>query len=90
MTTADRAIGAAPDWKVTPAHRVMSVIGWAAAALALYMAVIAVVIDISMAWWVAAGLAGVAWLMSLLMPAPVPRTLITGPKNQIDTRRPVD
>jgi hypothetical protein len=89
MTTADRAIGAAPDWKVTPAYRVLIKIGWAAVSLAVYTAAVAVVIDIPAAWWVTAGLAAVALIVGVLIPAPVPRTLITGPKNHIDARQPL-
>lgn len=87
MTTADRVLGAAPDWKVTTGYRVLITVGWAAAALALYTATVAVVIGMSNAWWAAAGFAALALLAGVMMPAPVPRDLITGSRNRIDSRR---
>lgn len=89
MTTVDRVLGATPDWKVTTAYRILIKIGWAATALALYMAVIAVVTGIPGAWLVAAGLAAFGLVVGLLIPAPVPKSLITGSRNHIDARRPL-
>ena len=86
MTTVNPA--APPDWKVTPAYRVLIKVGWAAVSLALYAACVAVVVGVPQAWWGAAGMAAVALLVAVLMPAPVPRELITGGRNHIDGRRP--
>ena len=62
--------------------------GWLAVGLAVYGAAVGVVVGIDAAWWAAAGLAGFALLVGALIPAPVPRELITGGRNHIDTRRP--
>lgn len=86
MTTAEHAAGRTPDWKVTTGYRVMIKVGWAAVLLALYGAAAAVVVGIEGAWWVAAGMAAFALLIGALIPAPVPRELITGGRNRIDPR----
>ena len=88
MTTADHVAGRVPrDWKVTAGYRVLIKVGWIAVGFALYGAAVAVVVGIEEAWWMAAGMAGFALLVGVLMPAPVPRELITGGRNQIDGRR---
>jgi len=88
MTTADHLAGRAPrDWKVTAGYRVLIKVGWVAVGFALYGAAVAVVVGIEEAWWMAAGMAGFALLVGVLMPAPVPRELITGGRNHIDARR---
>jgi hypothetical protein len=87
MTTADHAAGRRPtDWKVTTGYRVLIKVGWTAVALALYGAVVAVVVGLDQGWWAAAGAAAFALLVGALMPAPVPRELITGGHNHIETR----
>ena len=89
MTTADHVAGRIPrDWKVTTGRRVLTRVGWIAVGFALYGAAVAVVIGIEEAWWMAAGMAGFALLVGVLMPAPVPRELITGGRNHIDARGP--
>ncbi|MCJ7726590.1 MAG: hypothetical protein MUP76_09430 [Acidimicrobiia bacterium] len=91
MTTADHVAGRPPlDWKVTTGYRVLIKVGWLAVALAIYGAAIALVVGIASAWWMAAGMAAFALLVGALMPAPVPRELITGGRNHIDARRPID
>ena len=88
MTTADHVAGRVPrDWKVTAGYRVLIKVGWIAVGFALYGAAVAVVVGIEEAWWMAAGMAGFALLVGVLMPAPVPRELITGGRNHIDARR---
>jgi len=88
MTTADHVAGRVPrDWKVTAGYRVLIKVGWVAVGFALYGAAVAVVVGIEEAWWMAAGMAGFALLVGVLMPAPVPRELITGGRNHIDARR---
>ena len=87
MTTADHVAGRLPrDWKVTTGYRVLIKVGWMAVGVALYGAAVAVVVGIDEAWWAAAGLAVLALLVGTLIPAPVPRELITGGRNHIDTR----
>ena len=73
-----------PDWKVTAGYRVLIKIGWALTALAIYLAGAASFLDAVAMWWVVAGLAGAAILVGLLLPEPIPRDLITGPRNRID------
>ncbi|MBU1866087.1 MAG: hypothetical protein KKE89_06700 [Actinobacteria bacterium] len=91
MTTADGAAGRPPlDWKVTAGYRVLIKVGWAAIALALYGATVAVVVGIDSAWWITAGLSAFALLVGIFMPAPVPRELIIGGRNRIDCHRPLD
>ena len=89
MTTADHVAGRLTrDWKVTTGYRVLIKVGWIAVGFSLYGAAVAVVIGIEEAWWAAAGMAGFALLVGVLIPAPVPRELITGGRNHIDARRP--
>jgi len=88
MTTAEQAAGAPlRDWKVTTGYQILIRVGWSAIGLALYGATVAVVVGIESAWWIAAGMAAVALLVGVFMPAPVPRELITGGRNRIDPRR---
>ena len=78
MTTA-----AQRDWKVTTSYRILLRIGWAIILVAIYFAATATGLDSMGVWWMVAGLAfGVMMLMAIL-PEPVPRDLITGPRNWI-------
>ena len=86
MTTAEHAAGRKPDWKVTTGYRIMIKVGWTAVLLALYGAAAAVVVGIDGAWWATAGMAAFALLVGALIPAPVPRELITGNHNRINPR----
>jgi len=71
------------DWKVSTGYRILVRVGWAAIAMAIYFATAAAVLDSVGVWWIVAGLAlGVMLLVSALT-EPVPRDLITGPKNWI-------
>ena len=88
MTTADHVAGRPRDWKVTTGYRVLIKIGWAAMVLALYGAAVAVVVGMQGAWWIAAGMAALALLVGVLIPAPVPSELITGGRNHIDPDGP--
>jgi len=91
MTTADHVAGRPlTDWKVTTGHRVLVRVGWLAIGLALYGAAVAVVVGIPEAWWVTVGMAVVALVISVVMPEPVPRELITGGRNHIDGRQNLD
>ena len=88
MTTADHLVGRPPtDWKVTTGYRVLMKVGWLAIGLALYGAAVAVVVGIPEAWWVTFGMACVALIVSVVMPEPVPREMITGGRNHIDGRK---
>lgn len=84
MTTADHVAARPRDWKVTTGYRVLIKVGWSAIVLALYGAAVAIVVGIEGAWWVTAGMAAFALLVAALIPAPVPRELITGGRNHID------
>ena len=88
MTTADHVAGRPRDWKVTTGYRVMIKLGWLSMGLALYCAAVAVFVGIESAWWITAGAAAFALLVAALMPAPVPRELITGGRNHIGGNRP--
>ena len=85
MTTNTHA--AAPDWKVTTAYRVMIKVAWGVLALSAYGAVVAVVVGITGAWWMAAGLALLAMLVVSLLPEPVPADLITEARSHLDSHR---
>jgi hypothetical protein len=73
-----------PDWKVTTGYRVLMKIGWAVTALAIYLGVAATLVGADRLWWIVAALAIVGILVGLLLPEPVPRDMITGPRNRID------
>ena len=76
-----------PDWKVTTGYRVLVKIGWGIVILATYLAGAASILDAIAVWWMVVVLALVAILTVLLLPEPVPREMITGPKNHIEARR---
>jgi ABC-type spermidine/putrescine transport system permease subunit I len=76
----------APDWKVTTGYRVMLAIGWAAVVLALYVAVVALVLGLPSAWWIAGALALTALGTVVFLPEPVPAEMIVGGRNHIDPR----
>jgi len=59
-------------------------------ALAVYGAIVALVVGAPGAWWMAAGLAVLALLVVAFLPEPVPAEMLTGRKTRIDTRRPVE
>jgi ABC-type spermidine/putrescine transport system permease subunit I len=85
VTTADRAA----DWKVTAGYRFLLKLGWAVLALAAYGVVVALILGVPGAWWMAAGLAVLALLVVGFLPEPVPSEMITGRRTRIDTRRPL-
>lgn len=76
-----------PDWKITTGYRILVKIGWAGMALAIYFGAAASILDASAIWWIVAGLAVSVILTSLLLPEPVPRDMIVGHRNHIDTRQ---
>ncbi|MCB2223306.1 MAG: hypothetical protein KQH83_03935 [Actinobacteria bacterium] len=89
MTTADHAAGRPPtDWKLTTAHRVLTKVAWAAVVVALYGAAVAVLVGMEQGWWAAVGGASFALLVGALLPEPVPRDLLVGARNHIDTGAP--
>jgi hypothetical protein len=86
VTTVDRAA----DWKVTPGYRILLEVGWGLLALAAFGCVVALVLGVAGAWWMAAGVAVVALLLVAFLPEPVPAQMLTGRRTHIDTRRPVE
>jgi ABC-type spermidine/putrescine transport system permease subunit I len=86
VTTVDRAA----DWKVTVGYRMLLRVGWGVFALAVYGAIVALVVGAPGAWWMAAGLAVLALLVVAFLPEPVPAEMLTGRRTRIDTRRPVE
>ena len=84
MTTADQGAGRPRDWKVTTGYRILIKVGWTAMILALYGTAVALVVGMRGAWWMAAGMAALALLVGIMIPAPVPREWITGGRNHID------
>lgn len=85
MTTNAHAAGR--DWKVTTGYRVMLRIAWGVLILSVYGAVIAVVVGIPGAWWMAAGLAALAMLVVAFLPEPVPADLITEARSHLEPHR---
>jgi ABC-type spermidine/putrescine transport system permease subunit I len=85
VTTVDRVT----DWKVTSGYRFLLKLGWAVLALAAYGVVVALILGVPGAWWMAAGLAVLALLVVGVLPEPVPSEMITGRRTRIDTRRPL-
>ena len=74
------------DWKITTGYRVLVKIGWGAIFLAVYLGAAASILDATAIWWIVVGLAVAVIVTSLLLPEPVPRDMITGHRNHIDTR----
>ena len=83
VTTLDRA----PDWQVTAGDRIMLALGWGALVPALYVAVVASVLGLPGAWWLAGGLAAASITTVVFLPEPVPAEMITGSHNRIDPQR---
>jgi len=86
VTTADRTA----DWKVTFGYRMALRVGWGLFALAVWGAIVALIVGAPGAWWMAAGLAVVALLVVAFLPEHVPARMLTDRSTRIDTRRPVD
>ena len=82
MTTA-----AHRDWKVTPGYRTLVRLGWALVALAVYLAGAAAILDAVVIWWAVAGLAAVAVLTGLMLPEPVPSSMLNTAKSHVEARR---
>lgn len=76
-----------PDWKVTPAHKVLIGVGWTIAMLALAFGAAAVVLDMPRLWGAVAGLAVFAMGLGLTLPEPVPGDMLTGTATRVDARR---
>ena len=68
-------------------YRILLRIGWAAIAVAIYFAAAAAVLDSIGVWWIVAGLASSVMLLMSLLPEPVPRDLIIGPRNWVDSNQ---
>ena len=81
------ATGAQRDWKVTTSYRILVRIGWATIAVAVYFATAAAVLDSIGVWWIVAGLSIGVMLLMAILPEPVPREMIVGPRNWIDSRQ---
>ena len=81
MTTAPRP---AADWKLTEGRRVLTVIGWAALIVAVYGLAAAIVVGVAAAWWMAIGAASVALVVSVALPSPVPRDLLSERHNRLE------
>ena len=75
------------DWKVTTAYRMLLRMAWGLVALAVYGGVVAVLVGVVDAWWLAAGAAGLALLVGALLPEPVPAEMLTRGRQHIDSRR---
>jgi hypothetical protein len=75
------------DWKVTTGYRVMLRIAWAVLILSVYGGAVAVVVGFRGAWWMAAGLAALAMLLTSMLPEPVPADLITEARSRLDPTR---
>jgi hypothetical protein len=88
MTTV--TVARAPDWKVTAGYRLLLRAGWGVLTLAAYGVVLGLAWGAAGAWWMAAGLALLAWLVAALLPEPVPTEMITGRRNHIDSGRPAE
>jgi len=74
------------DWKVTVGHRLLSRAAGGALLLAVYGVVSAITFGDVGGWWVAAAAALGALLLSVSIPAPIPRDLITGEERWVDWR----
>ncbi len=82
------AVERAPDWKVTAGYRLLLLAGWGTLALAVFGAALALALDAPGGWWMAAGLALLALLVTALLPEPIPTEMITGRRNHIEGERP--
>ena len=71
------------DWKVTPRYRSLLRLGWALAALAVYLTGAATILDMTAVWWMVAGVALLAILTGVMLPEPVPRSMLTGGRNRV-------
>ncbi len=80
--------GVQHDWKVTTGYRILLRIGWAVIAVAVYFATAAAVLDSIAVWWIVAGLALAVMTLTAVLPEPVPRDLIIGPRNWVDPDPP--
>jgi hypothetical protein len=83
VTTLDHA---PPDWKVTTGYRILLAAGWAALLLACSGALLAVLLRVPVAWWLAVGSALLAIGAAAFLPEPVPAEMITGNRNHIASR----
>ena len=86
VTTVERAT----DWKVTIGYRMLLRLGWGVFALAIYGAIVALVVGAPGAWWMSAGLALLALLVVALLPEPVPAGMIVERCTHIEAKHPVE
>mgnify|MGYP001828403350 CR=1 FL=1 len=75
------------DWKVTTGYRVLLRMAWGLVALAVYGGVVAILVGVADAWWLAVGAAGLALVMGAMLPEPVPAEMLTRHRQHIDSRR---
>ncbi len=68
---------------MTATYRTLVRLGWALVALAIYLAGAAAILDATAIWWMVAGLASLAIVTGLLLPEPVPRTMLNEQRNRL-------
>jgi uncharacterized membrane protein len=83
MTTAAHT----PDWKVTPAHRIMIGLGWAIAVASLALGAAAVIFELPRLWGAVATLAVLAMCVGISLPEPVPRDMFTAGSTRVESRK---
>jgi hypothetical protein len=83
MTTAAHT----PDWKVTPAHRIMIRLGWTVAMTSLALGSAAVILDMPRLWGAVAALAVFAMCVGIALPEPVPRDMLTAGSTRVESRK---
>ena len=65
-----------PDWKTTPAYRILVAGCWGVIALAVFLGAVGSMFDATGVWWTVAGLALLVIVTSLLLPEPVPHDML--------------
>jgi hypothetical protein len=65
-----------PDWKTTPAYRVLVAGSWGVIGLAVFLGAAGAMFDAAGVWWMVAGLALLVILITLLLPEPVPHDML--------------
>jgi hypothetical protein len=75
------------DWKVTIQYRILLRLGWGLIGVALYLTGAAAILDVTAIWWTVAGLAVLALLTGVLLPEPVPRSMLSAGHNRVTAPR---
>lgn len=81
------SISHVPDWKVTPGRRILVLVGWGLAALAVYFGAAAVLFATPELWVLAALIALVVMGLGGVLPEPVPHDMFTGTRTRVVTER---